>query len=101
MRSAHRTSGRKPYINPARRGKRGILIPVEPATLEAFKQLAKELNCSIEYLGHKAIALVFASVREPVPKPVLERLEQPAKRRTGRPPKREKHSSQHEKLTPR
>jgi hypothetical protein len=88
--NAHGSSSRKTYLNPARRGKRGLLIDVDPTTFDAFKHLADELNSSVEYLGHRAIALLFKELDVAVPDAVQERLKQPAMRHRGRRPKAEK-----------
>jgi hypothetical protein len=85
--NAHGSTGRKSYESPARRGKRGILVRVDPATHDAFRQLASELNSSVDYLGHKAIALLFEHAGAHIPDGLRERLQAPAKQRTGRPPK--------------
>ena len=60
-----------------RRGKRTILVPVDPATHDAFRDLAAELNSTAEYLGHEALKLLFEKKGKPVPCGVEERLSSP------------------------
>ncbi len=76
MRQTHTT---RPSVD----GLRKITVAVDPEIYEVFKGIGVSIGVSQDYLGHKALALLFKWCGRDLPDALETRLERSTRRRPG------------------